>query len=257
MGHIIAVINNKGGVGKSTLTTNLGHALATRGYQVLAVDLDNQCNTTNKLTDKSIRNHTLYELLLDEITVDKCIYQSQFKNLYCLANHPDTSGIELSLIEERKFFLLHTLLGNYTRQHYDYTILDCPPNLLFFVYSALFLTDFVIVPILSNSTDSLEGLSTVLEKIEDISQNENPNLRFLRLLINNVDRRTNMYKIITNELEKSMGNNYIFNTTIPTSTKFQQAEYLRKTILNYAPTATGAKAYRELAQEVESLIPIK
>jgi len=256
MGHIISVVNNKGGVGKSTLTTNLGHALASKGYQVLATDLDNQCNTTNKLTNRTVRAYTLYELLLGEVTVDKIIYQSQYKNLFCLANHPDTSGIELKLIEDQQYFLLYKLLRDYTRDHYDYTILDCPPNLLFFVYSALFLTDFVIVPILSNSTDSLEGLSTVLDKIDDISKNENTNLRFLRLLINNIDRRTNMYKIVVNELMKSLGEDYIFNTSIPTSTKFQQAEYLQKTVLNHAPTSTGAKAYRALANEVEALIPI-
>lgn len=255
-GFIIAVATNKGGVGKTTITCNLGHALAKLGKRVLIVDTDNQCNTTTTLMTRnfSIRD-SLYELLNpdDNVKVDSCVYATPYANLSCLPNVPETSGLEPSMIEDKTGGLLCRLrekLRPYAIGKFDYTFIDTPPNLGSFVLSALYTADFVIVPVSARSTFSLEGLVKAINLIERIKNGKNPDLKFLRLLINEVDRRTSSSKAVIEHLKHNFPRSMMFRTIIPINATFHQAEALNKTIIVHNFSSIGSKAFRNLATEV-------
>jgi len=253
---IISIANNKGGVGKTTVSCNLGHALAKLGMKVLVVDIDSQCNSTTMLLtrDFSVRD-SMYELLADEdnIEVQNCIYLTPYPNLHCLANIPETSGLEPDIIEDKSgqyLMRLSSKLRPYALENFDITIIDTPPNLGSFVLTALYASDFVIVPISARSTFSLEGLIRAISLIERIQKGKNPNLRFLRLLINEVDKRTTSSKASIEHIKQSFPKNKIFQTMIPINATFHQAEANNRTILAHNLSSLGAKAFKNLASEM-------
>ena len=256
-GNIIAVVNNKGGVGKTTLTANLAHALANRKRSVLVVDLDSQCNATSLLLDPGVAKNSLYEILSESTTpIESTIYQTNYERLKCLPNVEETSALEMDLLAKglpQSYLILRDTLRYFAMDGFDYVILDCPPNMGFFVISALYCSDFVIVPILAGSAFSVEGLTKVVKLIGQVRDAGNPDLRFLRLLVNAVDMRTAMGRISIEQLTTHFGGDQIFKTPIPTSAAFQQAEHVRKTVIRHAAHSPGAKAYRELAKEVEAI----
>jgi cellulose biosynthesis protein BcsQ len=252
-GHLIAIMNNKGGVGKTTVTVNLAHALTRRGQRVLVIDLDAQCNATSLLCPRDPRGDTLYEVFADPaLDIGQCIAPTEYERLFCLPNTNDTSALEPPLLKALpdSFTLLRRRLRDYAQQHYDFALLDCPPNMGFFVVSALHAADFVLVPIWAGSAFSVEGLLKAVDLIKEIRAHGNPDLRFLRLLINQVDRRTAMTKVSIAQLTKHFPPDQIFTTMIPVNAAFQRAENARKTIIRYDPTTLGAKAYRALAKEL-------
>jgi len=256
-GKIIASINNKGGVGKTTMTVNLAHALANKKRKVLVVDSDSQSNATSLLLRPDLITDSLYELLQGDIDdPGRAIYPTSYTNLSCLPNVEETAALEFDLSKDlpQNYYLLKNKLREYVNENFDYTIIDCPPNLGFFVLNSLYAADFGIVPTLCGSAFSLEGLVKAIKFIDEIQETGNPNLKFLRLLVNVVDKRTAMSKIIIDQLEKNFGPDRMFSTKIGISTQFEQAEYLRKTILRYAPRSSGASSYRALAKEVALIL---
>lgn len=260
-GIIISVVNNKGGVGKTTVTCNLSHALTRREKRVLVIDMDSQCNATSLLIHKKTTvNHSLYELLdpeQEDFPIENCIYPTQYESLYCLPNMSETAGLEPDLIREspKSFFQLREKVRNYVNQNYDFTIIDNPPNMGTFVITSLYTSDFVIVPNQVDSAFSLEGLIKAMRLIKDIQNTGNPDLKFLRLLINQVDRRTSISRVAIQHIQKIFKPDQFFETTIPINTAFKQAEHFRQTIFRYKSSAPGAKAYRKLAQELLEIIP--
>jgi cellulose biosynthesis protein BcsQ len=252
-GIMIAVVNNKGGVGKTTATVNLAHALTRRNQRVLVIDMDSQSNSTSLLLARDPGDHTLYEVLTEaDVSIPQCVHPTEYERLDCLPNTNDTSALEPPLLQAlpASFRIVRDRLRAYALANYDVTLLDCPPNMGFFVVSALQATDFVVVPIWAGSAFSIEGLVRAIDLINDIRTNGNPDLKFLRLLINAVDRRTSMGRISIEQVRKNFPSDQVFETMIPINAAFQRAEHERKTIIRYDPTTLGAKAYRHLAKEI-------
>jgi cellulose biosynthesis protein BcsQ len=215
--------------------------------------MDTQCNATSILCSKDFGRNTLYEIFAEsDVHIEQCIYPTEYERLFCLPNTNDTSALEPPLLRALpdSFEIIRQRIRHYAQDSYDFTFLDCPPNMGFFVVSALHASDFVIVPVLAGSAFSVEGLSKAIDLINDIRTNSNPDLKFLRLMINQVDRRTAMAKVSIDQINKHSTPDQIFKTMIPVNAAFQRAENEAKTIIRYDPTTLGAKAYRSLAHEL-------
>lgn len=259
MSHIICVVNNKGGVGKSTATLNLSHCLANKGYRVLVVDQDPQSNSTKILLGATPETNTLYDIYAHAERAENCIYPTSYENLSCLPNIPRTATLEMDLYQDVRssYLLLRNALRAYVTDNFDFTVIDCPPNLGLFVMQALMATDFVIVPVETGSRFALDGLTAAIELIENLNTTVNPDLRFLRLLINKVDLRTSISKSSVDHIRKKFGKDLTFDTTIPINTEFQKSEAEGKTIIRYAPRSTGAKRFRMLADELCAILSME
>jgi chromosome partitioning protein len=253
-GLMVSIVNNKGGVGKTTVAINLSHALTRRDKRILVIDLDSQCNATSILLPRTNIRNTLYELFEDPtVETSQCVYSTAYEKLSCIPNIDNTSALEPMLLDTlpENYKILRNRVREYALNNYDVTILDCPPNMGFFVISALHASDFVIVPNWIGSTFSIEGLLKAIDLIHKIQQDENgnPDLRFLRLLINQVDKRTVMSKVALELINNHFTEDQVFKTMIPSNAAFQRAEHDNKTIIRYAPSAPGSKAFRSLAKE--------
>ncbi|OEU53381.1 MAG: hypothetical protein BA871_08225 [Desulfuromonadales bacterium C00003096] len=253
---IISIINNKGGVGKTTTTVNLGHALARAGNKVLVVDIDSQCNTTNILLDRDkIVRRNLYDLLKGDCRSDESILPTSYENLYLLPNSSETATIEPELINKtpNSLYLLRERLRDFAISSFDYILIDNPPNLGTFVILSLYSSDFAIVPTDAGSKHSGEGLIKAVEFIRNVQEKGNPDLKFLKLLITKIDKRTAISKAIVTQIMNVFPPQRIFNTKIPVNTELQKAEFFSKTIFKYRSTAKAAIAYKKLAEEIIDL----
>ena len=195
----------------------------------------------------------MYDVYTEEdLSLPQCIHPTNYEHLDCLPNTHYTSALEPGLLRALpdSFTIIRQRLREYVQENYDYAILDCPPNMGFFVVSALQASDFVVVPIKSGSAFSIRGLMKAIELIHDVQKNGNSDLRFLRLLINQVDRRTVSSKVTISQVEKFFSEDQVFATMVPTNAAFERAEGELKTIIRYVPSSFGAKAYRSLAKEV-------
>ncbi len=252
MGKIIAVVNQKGGVGKTTTTVNLGAYLAEAGKEVLLVDLDPQANATSGLGIEHQKLEAgVYEALLGQKPLYSVIKRTVQPH-YSVA--PATvalagAGIEMVALENREFRL--ALMLEELRSEYDYIIVDGPPSLGLLTVNSLVAADEVLIPIQSEYY-ALEGLGQLLETVQLVRDNLKPSLNIMGAVVTMFDRRNKLSGAVLEELKKFFPGK-IFDSVIPRSVKLAEAPSYGRSILHYDPKSSGAKAYESLAQEVIAL----
>ena len=249
MGRIIAIANQKGGVGKTTTSINLSASLAELGKKVLTIDMDPQGNTTSGLgIDKNQVENTVYELLLEEVSTDECIYTSVTEGLDVIASNINLSGAEVELISiENKEFLLKEKI-NLLRDNYDYIVIDCPPSLNLLTINAMTTSDTVLVPIQCEYY-ALEGLSQLMHTIELVKERLNPDLEMEGVVFTMYDARTNLSLQVVENVKENLNRN-IYKTIIPRNVRLAEAPSYGMPINMYDTRSSGAEAYRLLAEEV-------
>ena len=249
MGRIIAIANQKGGVGKTTTAINLSACLAEKGKKVLTVDIDPQGNTSSGLgVDKHNIEYTVYELLIGECTIDKCIQHSVLDNLSVLASNVNLAGAEIELlgVEDKEYILKKSIES--IQQNYDYIIIDCPPSLNILTVNAMTTADTVLVPIQCEYY-ALEGLTQLIHTINLVKRRLNPNLELEGVVFTMFDARTNLSLQVVENVKNNLKQN-IYKSIIPRNVRLAEAPSHGLPINLYDPKSAGAEGYRDLADEV-------
>lgn len=253
--RIIAVANQKGGVGKTTTTINLAAGLAELGQRVLIVDLDPQGNASTGLgVDQDQRDTTTYDLLTGEATPEEAIQKTDFENLFIVPATTDLSSADIELIaNEKRSYLLRDALRQLSIDSFafDYILIDCPPSLNILTVNAFIASDSIIVP-LQSEFFALEGLSQLMLTIREVRETANKGLRIEGIVLTMYDRRNNLSVQVENDARDNLGD-LVFKTVIPRNVRLSEAPSYAMPVLTYDPASKGSQAYRSLAAEVLSL----
>ncbi|MFC1477866.1 ParA family protein [Candidatus Margulisiibacteriota bacterium] len=246
---IYAVVNQKGGVGKTTTTINLGACLAHEGCRVLLIDMDPQGNTTSGVgidTDKL--ESTIYQVLAGQTTVIDTIHPTAVDNLHILPADQDLAALEIELAqdEDKAHFLKNSIKD--LAEVYDYILIDCPPALGVLTINALTAAEKIIIP-LQCEYFALEGLSRLLSTMQMVKKGLNPDLKMEGILLTMFDSRTTLSSDVEQEAKKHFGDK-IFNTFIPRNVRLSESPSYGLPIIRYAPSSKGALAYKNLAKEI-------
>lgn len=255
MGKIIALVNQKGGVGKTTSSINLAASLGILKKKILLVDLDPQGNSTTGVgISKTDYDKSIYELLKDEATLKEVIIKTNFKNLYLIPATINLAGVDFELMEMSKMdpeFQRGGQLKKYldqAKEIFDYVIIDCPPSLGVLTTNALTAADSVIIPVQCEFF-ALEGIMQLLNTIRLAQKNLNPTLSIEGVLLTMLDARTNLGLEVVEDI-KSYFTDKVYDTIIPRLVKISESPSHGKPILAYDPTSRGTEAYINLAKEV-------
>lgn len=251
MARIIAVANQKGGVGKSTSVVNLAACLGKKGKKVLCVDIDAQGNTTSGFgINKRTAEITVYDVLLGQRRIGEAIIKTEFKNVSVVSSTSQLAGADIELVdlENRSNRLKMQLLT--IKSEYDYIFIDCPPSLSLLTVNALCACDTVLVP-LQCEFYSLEGLSQLVESIRLVKKRYNPNIDIEGILFTMFDGRLNLTQQVVKEVKKHFGEK-VFNTVIPRNVRISEAPSFGKPVIYFDATSRGAEAYELLASEMLS-----
>ena len=251
MGRIIAIANQKGGVGKTTTAINLSASLAEAGQKILAVDFDPQGNASSGLGfEKGYLNKTVYEVLIGDTPVEDSIIRDVQEHLDVLPSDVDLSGAEIELLDvENKESVLKGVLDQ-IKDDYEFIIIDCPPSLSLLTINALVAADTVIVPIQCEYY-ALEGLSQILQTVDLIKKKLNPRLELEGVVFTMYDARTNLSLEVVESVKGHLNRN-IYKTIIPRNVRLAEAPSHGMPINLYDSRSTGAESYRMLAAEVIS-----
>jgi chromosome partitioning protein len=247
--RVLAVANQKGGVGKSTTAVNLGAALAERGKKVLVVDLDPQGNASTGLgIEPERRETTTYDVLAGGVPAETAVVETHLPNLWVIPATIDLAGAEIELVSQlsREMRLARVIDG--LASVYDFIILDCPPSLGLLTVNALAAADEIIVPIQCEYY-ALEGLGQLLRNVRLVQQSLNPNLRLSGIVLTMYDTRTKLSEQVVAEVRRFFGRR-VYDTIIPRTVRLSEAPGYGQPITSYDPSSKGAKAYRSLAKEV-------
>ena len=250
MAKIIAITNQKGGVGKTTTAVNLSAELAEMGKKVLMVDLDPQGNTTSGLGRAARENNSVYDVMMGKQQLQACIQDTALKKLKLLGSDIRLAGAEVELVgvSNREFYLKN-LLGT-LRDDYDFIFIDCPPSLSLLTLNALAAADTVLIPIQCEYY-ALEGVTSLMNTVNRVKKTINPHLEIEGILLTMLDGRTNLGLQVVDQVKKHCKKD-VFATTIPRNVRLGEAPSHGEPINIYDPRSTGAMAYQSLAKEVLS-----
>lgn len=249
MGRVIAIANQKGGVGKTTTSINLSACLAEAGKKVLTVDIDPQGNTTSGLgVDKRKGRNTIYQVVIEECTVEDAIIRNVYENLDLIPSDVNLAGAEIDLIgiEDREYILKNQIQK--VRDNYDFVIIDCPPSLTMLTVNAMTAADTVLVPIQCEYY-ALEGLSQLIHSIKLVKKKLNPALEIEGVVFTMYDARTNLSLQVVENVKENL-NQAVYKTIIPRNVRLAEAPSHGLPINVYEPKSAGAESYRMLAEEV-------
>ena len=249
MSRIIAIANQKGGVGKTTTAINLSACLAEKGKKVLTIDIDPQGNCTSGLgVDKNEVENTVYELILQRCSIEECLIETEVENVSVIPSSINLAGAEIELIGiEDKEFILKGYIDT-IKDNYDYIIIDCPPSLNTLTVNAMTTANSVLVPIQCEYY-ALEGLAQLLHTINLVSERLNPDLYMEGVVFTMYDARTNLSLQVVENVKDNL-NQTIYKSIIPRNIKLAEAPSHGKPINLYDPKCAGTEAYRDLAEEV-------
>ncbi len=250
MGEIIAVANQKGGVGKTTTSINLSACLAELGKKVLMIDLDPQGNATSGFgIDKDEVENTVYELMLGEVGIRETINDvEEVENLKIISSNVNLAGAEIELLElDDKEFILRNAV-DYIRDDYDFIIIDCPPSLNMLTVNAMTTADSVLIPIQCEYY-ALEGISQLMHTVDLVQSRLNPDLELNGVVFTMYDARTNLSSDVVKTVRENLDAK-IYNTIIPRNVRLAEAPSHGLPINLYDRRSTGAESYRNLAAEV-------
>ena len=249
MGKIIAIANQKGGVGKTTTSINLSACLAEKGKKVLVIDTDPQGNTTSGFgIDKNDLDNTIYELILGECTIRDCIISNVIENVSVLPANVNLAATEIELIGvEKKEYILKNEV-DYVKNEYDFIIIDCPPSLNMLTINAMTTADTVLVPIQCEYY-ALEGLSQLIQTINLVKERLNPDLDMEGVVFTMYDSRTNLSMQVVENVKQNLKQK-VFDTLIPRNIRLAEAPSYGQPINKYDAKSAGAEAYMQLAGEI-------
>ena len=249
MGRIIAIANQKDGVGKTTTSINLSASLAAKGKKVLVIDTDPQGNTTSGFgIEKNELEDTIYELILGECSIRDCIISNVIKNVSVVPSNVNLAAAEIELIGvDKKEFILKNEV-DYVKDDYDFIIIDCPPSLNMLTINSMTTADSVLVPIQCEYY-ALEGLSQLIHTINLVKERLNPNLNIDGVVFTMYDSRTNLSMQVVENVKQNL-NQKVYNTLIPRNIRLAEAPSYGMPINMYDPKSAGAEAYMQLAEEV-------
>lgn len=246
---IIAIVNQKGGVGKTTTTINVAAQLATLNKNILLIDLDPQGNATSGIgIEKESLNLTTYDLLCNMVPVKSIVQQTHVAKLMIIPSNSNLAGAEISLVDNnnREFGLGKTISS--IENEFDYILIDCPPSLGLLTINALTAADMALIPVQAEYY-ALEGLSQLLNTIQAVKQSTNPNLELLGIVLTMYDKRTSLSEQVREEIKKYFGDS-LFKNHIPRNIRLAEAPSFGQTIFEHDKWSKGARAYKSLTREI-------
>lgn len=247
--RIIAIVNQKGGVGKTTTSINLTAALAAKGLRVLLIDMDPQGNASTGLgITRAQRDKTIYNVLTEGMGVDEAIKATEVENLFVLPSHVDLSAAEMEIGQQDGRTRLLRDAIEAAESKFDYVMIDCPPSLNLLTVNALSAARSVIVP-LQCEFFALEGLSQLLQTVEMAKTSINPALAIDGVMLTMFDRRNRLSAQVAEDVRTHLGR-AVFETVIPRNVRIAESPSFGQPVITYAPNSKGAKAYLALADEL-------